>query len=124
MDLERLIDGFGEMKEKSDELKKEVDGYNKQIKSIMGEVSLDEYKTSKYKVKLSNIESRSFDEERLLAKLKELGATDCIKTVEIVDMTNLENAIYNKKVDASKLADCQIITKQQRLTITKVKEKK
>lgn len=124
MDLNNLIDCFGEVKGRSDLLKKEVDGYNKEIKSVMSEVDLSEYKTDKYKVKLTTVESRSFDEEKLLVRLKELGADECIKTIEVVDMANLENAIYNKKVDASKLADCQIVNTQQRLTLTKVKEKK
>lgn len=124
MELDELVNLFGETKSEADKYKKEAETYNSDIKKIMSETELSEFSTEKYKVKLSTIESKSFDEPKLLDKLKELGITECIRTVEVVDMTNLENAIYNGKLDASKLKDCQIVTTQQRLTISKVKEKK
>lgn len=126
MDLNMLIDLFGETKEQSDALKKEVDTYSKDIKERMSKDNVGEVFADKYKAKLSVIESKSFDEAKLLMKLKNMGdiAKSVIRTVEVVDMTALENAIYNKEIDASALTDCQVVKTQQRLTVTKVKGKK
>lgn len=124
MELKKLIDAYGETKTESDKLKKEVESYNSSIKSLMNDENLSYFNSDKYYVKLATIEQRVFDEQKLLDKLKEMGATNCIKTIEVVDMNELENAIYNKQVDASKLSDCQVVKSQQRLTLGKVKEKK
>lgn len=126
MDLNMLIDLFGETKEQSDALKKEVDAYSKDIKERMSKDDVGEIFTDKYKAKLSVIESKSFDEAKLLMKLKSMGdiAKSVIRTVEVVDMTALENAIYNKEIDASALTECQVVKTQQRLTVTEIKKKK
>ncbi len=126
MDLNMLIDLFGETKEKSDALKKEADSYSKDIKERMSKDDVGEIFTDKYKAKLSVTESKSFDEAKLLMKLKSMGdiAKSVIRTVEVVDMTALENAIYNKDIDASALTDCQVVKTQQRLTVTEIKKKK
>lgn len=126
MDLNLLIDLFGETKEQSDALKKEVDSYSKDIKERMSKDNVGEVFADKYKAKLSVIESKSFDEAKLLMKLKSMGdiAKSVIRTVEVVDMTALENAIYNKEIDASALTDCQVVKTQQRLTVTEIKKKK
>lgn len=125
MDLNMLIDLFGETKEQSDALKKECDTYSKDIKERMSKDDVGEVFTDKYKAKLSVIESKSFDEAKLLMKLKSMGdiAKSVIRTVEVVDMTALENAIYNKEIDASALTECQVVKTQQRLTVTEIKKK-
>lgn len=126
MDLTELINVFGETKTTADALKKECDEYSKDIKDRMSKNMSYEVSTDKFTAKLSNIETKSFDEPKLLMKLKSMGdiAKSVIRTVEVVDMTALENAIYNREIDASALTDCQIVKTQQRLTVTKIKNKK
>ncbi len=126
MDLDLLIDLFAETKEQSDALKKECDTYSKDIKERMSKNMSYEVSTGKFTAKLSNIETKSFDEAKLLMKLKDMGdiAKSVIRTVEVVDMNALENAIYNKEIDASALTDCQVVKTQQRLTVTEIKKKK
>lgn len=117
-----IIEQFGNVKTQADALTKEANGYKDTIKSYMAEKEVDELSTENFRVKYSVATSRDFNQEKLLAKLKELGATDCIKTVEVVDMNNLENAIYNKKIDASLLADCEVVTETPKLNLYKVKK--
>lgn len=125
MDLTELINVFGETKTTADVLKKECDEYSKDIKDRMSKNLSYEVSTDKFTAKLSNIETKSFDEPKLLVKLKSMGdiAKSVIRTVEVVDMTALENAIYNREIDASALTDCQVVKTQQRLTVTKIKKK-
>ena len=117
-----LIDNFGEAKTTADDFKKKADDFNKELKSYFSTAETTEISSEKFKVKYSVATSRSFDEEKLIMKLKEIGATDCIKTVEVVDMNNLENAIYNKKIDAAVLADCEVIKETEKLNLYKVKK--
>ena len=120
--FDTLVDKFGDVKVQADALKKESDGYKEEIKTYLSEHDMDEYSTSKWRVKYSVAVTRDFNQEKLLAKVKEAGLTDCIKTVEVVDMTNLENAIYNGKVDASIFADCEVIKETPKLNIYKTKK--
>ena len=126
MQINELIDTFAEVKSKSDDLKKECDGYSKQIKEVMTEQNLVEYYTEKYKAVVSTIETKSFDDAKLLEKIKSWGeiSNKLIRTVEVVDMTALEDAIYNGLVVTSDLAECQVVKKQQRLVVTKIKKEK
>ncbi len=121
MELTELIDEFGEQKAELDSIKKLVDANNKVIKSRLTELQLSKASSSKYTVTLSTVTSESFDEPKLVEKLKALGNTDCIKTVEVPDMNAIENAIYNGKLNASELADCKVTNTTQRLTIKKNK---
>ena len=120
--MEELVDNFGYFKNQSDICKKKVDEFNKELKARLRDSDTKEAVSSEYRVKYSVATSRSFDEEKLLLKLKQLGANDCIKTVEVVDMKNLENAIYNKRIDAALLADCEKITQTEKLNLYKIKK--
>lgn len=124
MDISKLVESFGEVKTQSDELKKQADGYNKELKEYLKNCKETEAVSEHYRVKYSVAVTRGFDEEKLLAKLKELGATDCIKTIEVVDMNNLENALYNKCIDAAALADCETVKEVEKLNLYKNKEAK
>lgn len=122
--LQTLIERYGNNKTEMDSYKKQVEEDNKAIKEIMTSTNIREAVGGKFVAKLSESVSESFDEERLLATLHVLGVTDCIKTKEYVDMSILEDLIYNGKVNAAELASCKITKVTPRLTISKVKEKK
>ena len=124
MDIAGLVESFGEIKTQSDDFKKRADEYNKVLKEYFRQHGATEASSEHYKVKYSVAVQRGFDEEKLLTKLKELGATECIKTIEVVDMNNLENALYNKRIDASQLSDCETIKETEKINLYKNKEAK
>ena len=121
MELSELIEVFGNEKANLDEVKKTVDGYNKSIKEQMTESKLPKASSEHYTVTLTEVKSEGFDEVKLLNKLKNLGNNECIKTIEVVDMNALENAIYNNKLNPADIADCKTSNVTQRLTIKKNK---
>ena len=120
--LTQLVNDFGEAKTNADAYKKQAEGFNKQLKEYFANSEVSELASDEYRVKYSVATTKGFDEEKLLLKLKQLGATDCIKTVEVVDMNNLENAIYNKRIDAAVLADCEKVTHTEKINLYKVKK--
>ena len=120
--LENLIEQYYDFKNRADDLKKAADNYNKDIKDNFAALGISEYSTKSGFVAKITIQNReSFKEDMLVQKLKELGATTAVKTIEVPDMEEIENLIYNGKLDASKLADCKE-TKQ--VTTLKVTQKK
>jgi hypothetical protein len=102
--------------------KKEVDGANADIKFMMNKLGKNEFTTHKGNIAKVNIQKReSFVEDKLIAKLKELGVVTPIKTVEVVDMDELENVIYNGGLNASELTGCKQIKEIPVLKVTKKK---
>ena len=105
--LTELLPSYRDNKTEMDAVKKIVDAANKEIKSIMLANAKDEFVVGDVKAKVSISERESFVEEALIAKLKALKVEGVIKQSEYVDMAMLEDAIYNGKLDAASLADCQ-----------------
>ena len=106
--LNGLIGSYKQNKESLDNYKKIAEEQNSQIKEIMQNNNLEEYQTlDGLKAKITVQKRESFIDDKLIAKLKELGVTSPIKTVEIVDMDELENVIYNHQLDAAELTDCK-----------------
>ena len=128
MELKTLVDNYGVTNAQYNLYKKQYDQENKEIKSIidkiMHEEELTEYtcEGSVFKATVKEKITEDFNEGRLLMRLKELGVEGVIKTREYVDMDELESAIYNGEVDATKLADCKDSTRSIRLTISKIKK--
>lgn len=123
-DLKNLIESFGEKNEIVKSLKKETDVLNTQIKDIMSKNANAIVDTEHFTAKYSVVTTESFDEERLISRLKELGKSSVIKTVEVVDMEALENAIYNGQIAGADLADCKVSKSTQKLVVSVRKEKK
>lgn len=123
-ELKNLIEAFGEKNEVVKSLKKETDVLNTQIKDIMAKSANAIVDTEHFTAKYSVITTESFDEEKLINRLKELGNTSVIKTIEVVDMEALENAIYNGQIVGSNLADCKVSKSTQKLVVSVRKEKK
>jgi hypothetical protein len=123
-ELQNLIEMFGERNERVKSLKKETDVLNTQIKEIMatlpGGVTESEHFTARYSVSVTE----SFDEPKLIERLKQLGCHGVIKTVEVVDMDALENAIYNGHIAGSELADCKVSKSTPKLVVSVKKAKK
>ena len=108
--LNDKINDYKQNKDTLEHYKKEVEEENNIIKNIMMSENITEFSTDEgVKAKLSTQKRESFLEDKLLKKLKDLNATSAIKTVEIIDYDELENLIYNNKLDASELTDCKQI---------------
>ncbi len=121
--LSQLLPVYEANKSKMDSYKKLVDKDNKKIKSIMLEARLKEFIVDDIKASCSVSEREDFIEEALIAKLKEMKVRGIVKKKEYVDMDALENAIYNGKIDAAALADCQTKKEVVTLKVTKLKRK-
>ena len=116
--LEEVIPEYQDLNNQYNSMGKTVKSLSAEIKDLMGDIDLDTYEVDGIKAKVSHIQSVSFDEELLLATIKDLGLNHLIKTKEYVDMNMLESAIYRHEIDAQVLAPTQIIKEQIRLNIT------
>lgn len=121
--LSQLLPVYEANKSEMDSYKKLVDKDNKEIKSIMLGAELGEFVVDDIKASCSVSEREDFIEEALIAKLKEMKVRGIVKKKEYVDMDALESAIYNGKIDAAALADCQTKKEVVTLRVTKLKRK-
>lgn len=120
--LTSIIEEFYQNKQQLDYYKKETDTQNKEIKDIMNRLEKTEIETDNGIVAKMSIQKReNFMEDKLIAKLKELDILTPIKTIEVVDMDELENVIYNGGLDASELTSCK---QTKEITVLKVAKKK
>lgn len=114
------IENYYENKKMLDSLKEDVDNRNKEIKSLMQKLEINDFETDNgTKAKITTQKRESFIEDKLLLKLKTLGITEPIKTIEVIDYDELENAIYNNKLDASILTDCKQVKEVVTLKVTR-----
>ena len=121
--LSQILPVYEANKSEMDSYKKLVDKDNKEIKTIMLGAELGEFIVDDIKASVSISEREDFIEEALIAKLKEMKIRGIVKKKEYVDMDALENAIYNGKIDAALLADCQTKKEVVTLRVTKLKRK-
>jgi len=121
--LSDLLPVYEANKLEMDSYKKLVDRDNKEIKSIMLGAEMGEFVVDDIKASCSVSVREDFVEEALIAKLKEMKIRGVVKKKEYVDMDALENAIYNGKVDAASLADCQTKKEVVTLRVSKLKRK-
>ena len=121
--LKELIRLFYEDKQQLDEYKKSTDEYNKNIKDLMGKLDTTEFESDDLIAKIGVQNRESFNETKLIEKLKELNIEGVIKTKEYVDMDTLENVIYNGLLDASELTSCKEVKTVTTLKVSKKKVK-
>lgn len=93
---------------------------NKIIKESMLTMGLEEFEVDGIKATVSERTSTGYDQEVLLATLKELNIPDVIKTREYVDMTALEAAIAGGEVTPEDLVATIKTSTTNALTIKKV----
>lgn len=70
---------------------------------------------------LSITETETFNNEKLLAKVKEIGADYLIKTVEVVDMEMFESSLRHNEIEPTLFKDCVEVSVIERLNV-KVKK--
>lgn len=122
-ELKELVRLFYEDKQQLDNYKKSTDEYNKSIKDIMNELDMTEFESDDLIAKIGTQNRESFNEDKLIDKLKSLNVAGVIKTREYVDMDALENAIYNELLDASELTSCKEVKTVTTLKVSKKKGK-
>lgn len=120
--LMTLVERYGNLKAEVDSYKKQIDADNKDIKSLMSTLGLDDFESETYRAHYSVSVSEGFDQDKLVKKLETLGIKGLIVMKPVVDMTALENAIYNGKVDAADLAECKVRKETPKLNIYKNKK--
>ena len=121
-ELNDYIEEFYIVKNEADKYKKIADDDNKKIKELMEKANFTEFETSNGLVAKVSIQKReSFNEDKLIAKLKELNICKPIKTIEVIDYEALEDVIYNNELDATKISDCKQIKEVQVLKVNKKK---
>ena len=103
-----MIDKAGELNTTITANKKELEGLKKEIKSK----NLSELRGSRYVAEVSERVSTSFDEDKLLSKVKDIGANWLLK--EIVDEDKLEESLVKGEIEAEQFNDC-IIEKVSRV---------
>lgn len=110
-----MIDKAGELKATITANKKELEGLKKEIKSK----NLSELRGSRYVAEVSERVATSFDEDKLLSKVKDIGANWLLK--EVVDEDKLEESIVKGELEAEQFNDCIIEKVSQVLKFKKVK---
>ena len=93
---------------------------NEQIKQLMTINQLKEFEGSQHKVKLSESQSISYDDEKLLTlveRMPEEIKNEIIEIVPTVNMQKLERAIIENKINVESLKDAQITSVVTKLTI-------
>ena len=99
--LMELIPSYKEHKTELKDLEEIADSENAKIKDYMGQLKADRFIAGDWVAAVSESKRESFNEPRLIEILKALGVKGIIKKKEYVDMDALENAIYNKELDAT-----------------------
>ena len=109
--LEDMIKIYVGKKEELDPLKKQVDDYNKRIKTEMKNRDLSEFIVDDVKVSISVTQKSDFNElqaiEILRKNLTPKQFAACVKTKEYIDEDAFEGLVYNHEVDASILAPAE-----------------
>lgn len=89
------------------------------MKKQLVELEITEYDTGNNKITFNDTVKESFDIPKTVEKLKELGANWLIKTVEVVDIDELETSIFNGELDATQFKDCVVTSVSKTLRFSK-----
>ena len=122
MNINELVNEYGEKKEKLDRLKKETEKLSAEIKKSIGQNGVE---TERYKATVVVSERTSMDEDKAIEVLHGTGIEDeVVKTKLYVDTDALENLIYKGAVDSTliaKLHECIKVKQVESLRISKRK---
>ena len=111
--LLKIIPEYERLNSQKNNLKKSTDKLNQQIRELFEKLKIDTFNACGIIATLSKQENITFDEDILLAIVKQLNMTDMIKTREYVDMNSLEAFLYDPNVPVevkAKFSDAQIMT--------------
>lgn len=99
--LSTLIPSYKQHKTELKDLAEISDSENAKIKEYMESLKINRFVAGDWVAAVSDSKRESFNEPKLIELLKALDVKGIIKKKEYVDMDALENAIYNKEIDAA-----------------------
>ena len=124
MTLNELINKYGKLNKQVNELKKEADKYNKELKNEMKSKGLLESETDLYRVNYQIRKSVSLDEDKVIKILKDSKLSrGIVKNKPYIDEDALEKAIYNGNLPKDVLLqinDCKITKETVALTVKEI----
>lgn len=124
--LEKMIPSYGKLKAQITEDDKAAKLLNTRIKDALLKQGLTEKSAGGYQVKYTTRTTESFNEEQLLDFCKEHKVLKgCVRTVEVIDMNELENLMYEQKIPKKLLLEMdkmRIKKDTAYLTVSKIKE--
>jgi hypothetical protein len=124
VELKEKVTKYYEVDTQVKSLTSEKSKLNASIKADMKAGNLKDFEVDGIKAVYNSYDKSSMNQDKLLQRLKDLGLTQCIKTVEVVDEKVLEDMIYKDEVKAVKFEDCAVVTPVETLTVKKVKKSK
>lgn len=117
-ELKDLVFKFAKIDAEQKRLKKLGDPLKDKIKKYMNQNGLDTFKEGPVTASFKIHERTSMNEDKLLSKLKSLGLSEAIKTVEVPDQAVIEELIYEGRLDPIELDDCIIRKNVEVLRVT------
>lgn len=108
--IEEIIDEYFDNNTKKNAADKIVKALSTQIKKYLGDKNLTSYKGKNHTATLSSSESVSYDEIKLITIIKSLPEElqeGLIDKIEVVNMTALERAIIENKLDVKQFVDAE-----------------
>lgn len=105
-DLPELVEEYAKLDDLEKSAKKQKTPLNTSIKRVMKDSGTDVFTVGNVTATYGSYEKDTMNEAKLLERLKQMGLTEAIQTVEKPDTAVIEDLIYKKKLDPQVLADC------------------
>jgi hypothetical protein len=121
LELQKITPVFIENKFIFDTKKKLVDKAKEQIKELFSKAKISDFIVGRKIIKVTTVESTSFDTLSLIRHLKKLKIKGLIKNNPYIDMDMLEDLLYKKEIDASTLVQFEVHSKSTRLSVSNIK---
>lgn len=113
---------YVEKKKQYDQLDKELKQLGDTIKELMKQNDQKSVEVDGYKINRITSQRMKWDENALLHKVKSYNMPELVKTVEQVDMTELEKCILDNVVKIKDLEECYVTIDVVQLRLNKIKE--
>ena len=120
--IQELVDQYGTLNAQSKKLADEAGKVNNRIKEYMKDNGLEIIETTNFKATYIVQERSSTITEKLIERLKALGLTSAIKMIETINEEEVQNMMYDGRLNASQIADCIETKGVEVLRITGVKK--
>lgn len=120
-ELDQSIQEYYKYDKSEKDAKKLKKPLNEKIKSFMKEIKSSVYTAGNVKAIFKTQERTKLNEDKLLAKLNDLGRSDCIVMKPTVDVDKVEDLIYKGELDGKILSDCIEVKHVETLTVKEVK---
>lgn len=109
--MDSLLKEYSEAKDMENRYRKVAEPLNKEIKDYLLSYNIEKYESDKSDITavISKTNKVSWVEPILIERLKKLGHSEAVKTIEVVDYEKLESLLYNDIIKEKKIEDCKNI---------------